>query len=86
MEGKSESKKVGQIDEKSLKKDKLEVVQKKPELASRIETVKAKGAYKPGYAGEMSDLLNFRTGFVVDKKKKRAPKPEATTEEGEKTE
>lgn len=30
-------------------------------------------------------FYSFRTGFVVDKKKKRAPKPEAT-EEGEKTE
>lgn len=66
-----------------MKKDKLEVVQKKPELESKVVTVKTKEAFKPGYQGELSELLNFRTGFVVDKKKKRTPKPEAT-EEGEK--
>lgn len=57
MEGQKAEKKVGQIDEKSLKKDKLEVVQKKPELAARVDALKAKEAYKPAYQGELTELL-----------------------------
>ncbi|KRX01617.1 hypothetical protein PPERSA_00324 [Pseudocohnilembus persalinus] len=78
---KQEQAKQREIDQKQLeqqlKKDKLELIQKKPEREQVVQGKTAKQApgYKPTYGGEGAELIGFRTGFVAEKQKKRAAKP-----------